>query len=328
MSAQALSIPNAPDLEISDIHPLRELESVNHLLDDHAALMRFYDENGYILLRNVLSPASIARARQEMFAVLERHGAIAPGDTQGVWTGKPFPGDMEESAEFSGISKRLVEDPANLKLMEKILGEPACMVPNVQYRAYAPGSAFGRVHQDGFYSPGIQDYKPVWITLTDCDRKMGGLALAVGQNKRGYFHNLAKPPTFSIPRDAIPADSWATTDYRAGDALIVHPYTPHTGMPNGSNRFRVSFDTRVQSAKNPSAVAATVKSVTPNSITVQIDERGEKTFNVDKECFIRVRSPGVREKFEDFANITKPGMRLIVVSEGNRAVMLRKAAEG
>jgi len=327
MSAQALNIPNVADLELSDIHPVRELESVNHLLDDHAALMRFYDENGYILLRNVLNPASVERARKEMFAILERHGAITPGDTRGVWTGKPFPAAMEESREFSGTSKRLIEDPDNLKIMEKILGEPACMVPNVQYRAYAPGSAFGMAHQDGFYSPGIQDYKPVWITLTDCDRTMGGLALAVGQNRRGYFHNLAKS-TFAIPRDAIPADSWATTDYHPGDVLIVHPYTPHTGLANRSDRFRVSFDTRVQSARNPSAVAATVKSVTPNSITVNIDERGEKTLSVDKECFIRVLHPGVREKFEDFAKITQPGMRLIVVSDGNRAVMLRKAAEG
>src|SRR3546814_3272214 len=76
-----------------------------------------------------------------MFAVMERHGLIEPGATEPVWTGTPSPGGMEESPEFSGIARRLIENPANMKLMEKILGEPACIIPNVQYRAYPPGGS-------------------------------------------------------------------------------------------------------------------------------------------------------------------------------------------
>src|SRR3546814_8888992 len=95
-----------------------------------------------------------------MFAVMERHGLIEPGATEPVWTGTPSPGGMEESPEFSGIARRLIENPANMKLMEKILGEPACIIPIVQYRAYPPGGSITGVHQDGFFSPGIRNYKP------------------------------------------------------------------------------------------------------------------------------------------------------------------------
>lgn len=328
MSQQVIDRPNAVDLSVADVHPVRELQSCNHLLDDHASLEHFYEENGYILLRNVFDQESVALARDEMLAVAAKLGLIKPGDETARWTGAPLPGSMEESDLYHGIATRMIEHPVNLAVMEKVLGEPACAVPIVQYRTYPPNGPVTVVHQDGFYSPGIQDYKPVWVVLTPCTREMGGLALAVGQNKQGYFHNVAKPSPYPFPRDAVPADSWASTDYFPGDVLIVHPQTPHCGMPNNSSRLRISFDTRVQSAANPSAVAATVKAVSPNSITVDADGLGEQTLRVDEDTFIRVINPGVREKFEGFAGYTKPGMRLVVVRDGDRAVMLRKAAEG
>lgn len=328
MTVAALSRPDAEDLKVLDVKPDRELESCNHLLGEHAALERFYDDNGYLLLRGVLDPGSVAEARDAMLAVAARLGLTSPGDPEGKWTGGSFDGGMEENDIYAGIAARLIEHPANLAVMEKVLGEPACAVPIVQYRTYPPNGPITTVHQDGFYSPGIQDYKPVWISLTPCTRAMGGLALAVGQNKRGYFHNVAKPAPYPIPRDAIPDEAWATTDYLPGDVLIVHPYTPHCGMPNHSDRLRISFDSRVQSATNPSAIAATVRAVTPNSITVDAGQRGEITLTVDENTFIRVRYPGRREPFAEFADTTKPGMRLVVVRDGDHAVMLRKASEG
>ena len=267
MSVEALRLPDAEDIDISRIDPRAELVSCNALLDDHAALTRFYEENGYILLRRVLDPGSVERARDEMLAVAARHGLVEPGDPLGVWTGQPCT-IPEESPEFAGICKRLIEHPANLAVMAKVLGEPACAVPIVQYRLYPPNGPVTRIHQDGFYSPGIQDYKPVWMALTPCERALGGLMLAVGQNRRGYFHNLAKPSPFPVPEGVIPDDSWASTDYMPGDVLIVHPCTPHAGQPNTSNRLRITFDTRVQSARNPSAMAVTVKAVQPQSVTV------------------------------------------------------------
>jgi ectoine hydroxylase-related dioxygenase (phytanoyl-CoA dioxygenase family) len=328
MNMPVINAPDAQDLSIDDVNPARELESCNHLLDDHAALEAFYQENGYILLRGVFDPASVTQARDAMLAVAADLGIAVPGDPTGRWTGKPFPGNMEESDLYSGIARALIEHPANLAVMEKVLGEPACAVPIVQYRTYPPGGPVTTVHQDGFYSPGIQDYKPVWVPLTPCTREMGGLAIAAGQNRRGYFHNVGKPSPYPFPRDAVPDDAWATTDYMPGDVLIVHPCTPHCGMPNRSDRLRITFDTRVQSAANPSAVAATVTAVTPHSITVEAEGLGTRTLTVDQDTFIRVRNPGVREKFEGLADYTKPGMRLVVVRDGDRAVMLRKAAEG
>ena len=328
MTVAALNRPDAEGLKVADIRPDRELESCNHLLSDHAALERFYDDNGYILLRGVFDPAAVIEARDAMLKVAIQLGLTHAGDPDGKWTGASFNGGLEESELYAGIAAKLIEHPVNLAVMEKVLGEPACAVPIVQYRTYPPNGPTAAVHQDGFYSPGIQDYKPVWITLTPCTREMGGLALAVGQNKRGFFHDATKPAPYPIPRDAIPDNAWATTDYMPGDVLIVDPCTPHCGMPNRSDRLRISFDSRVQSATRPSAIAATVKAVTPDSITVDAGARGELTLRVDETTFIRVLNPGKREPFAGFADYTLPGMRLVVVRDGDRAVMLRKASEG
>jgi Phytanoyl-CoA dioxygenase (PhyH) len=327
MTQEALRIPDAIDIDALAVQPCREFEICNPILDDHDELERFYDRSGYLFFRGVLNAQSVAHARDEMLAIAADHfGLVERGDIEAHWTGKPLEGWSEDLPVFAGISRRLIEHPDNLAIMEKILGEPACIVPNVQYRLYPPGGPVTVIHQDGFYSPGIKDFKPVWVPLVPCPREVGGLMVAVGQHKRGYFHNLAKPTPFPIPRGVIDEDSWATIDYEPGDVLIVHPSSPHGGTPNTSDRLRVSFDTRVQSAKNPTAFAATVKSVTSDSLTVEADDYrlGTLTLSVDPDTYIRVRDPGIREEFGGFADYTKPGMHIVVVRDAGRAVMLRK----
>lgn len=326
MAAQALSMPEAKDLDVLSVRPTGELQSCNDLLEDHAALMRFHDEEGYILLRNVLDPASVSEARQAMFAIMERHGLIEPGATEAVWTGKPSPGGLEESPEFSGIARRLIEHPANLRLMEKVLGEPACLVPIVQYRTYPPGGSITGVHQDGFYSPGIKNLKPVWTPLADCEREVGGLMLAVRQCNRGYFHNVAKTPS-SIPEGVIPDEAWATTDYFPGDVLIINPFTPHASMPNTSKRCRVTIDTRVQSAADPRVLLAEIVEASADRIRVRTSEGEARCFRVDDDTFIRIEHPGVREKRGEYARRATPGKRIVVVFDGDHAETLRRASE-
>ncbi|KHK89155.1 phytanoyl-CoA dioxygenase family protein [Novosphingobium malaysiense] len=318
--------PDATNLDTLSIDPKRKFEVCNDLLDDHDALEAFYEKNGYLFFRNVLDPDSVKEAREAMLAVAaDEFGLVEKGDETAKWTGKAYPPGSEEKPCFSGISKRLVSYPRNQEVLAKILGEEPSMVPIVQYRLYPPNGPVTMVHQDGFYSPGIHDYKPLWIPLTPCPREVGGLTIAVGQNHKGYFHNLGKGGNFPIPDDVIDPDSWATVDFEPGDLLVVHPYSPHAGLPNTSDRLRVTFDTRVQSARNPTTFAATVNSVTSDSITLTSEDEnvGTVTLSVDPSTYIRVRDPGQKEKFEEFADVTKPGMDLCVVREGDRAAMLR-----
>lgn len=328
MTVDALNRPKAADIDTLAVTPKREFEVCNHLLNDHDALEAFYGENGYLFFRGVLDPDSVAEARDAMLAIAaDKFGLCEAGDKTARWTGKPLENWSEADPAFSGISVRLVEHANNLELLAKVLGEPACMVPNVQYRLYPPRGPVTMIHQDGFYSPGIHDYKPLWIPLVPCPREVGGLMVAIGQHKRGYFHNVAKPAPFPIPQDVIDPDSWATVDYEPGDLLVVHPCSPHGGTPNTSDRLRVTLDTRVQSAARPSAFAGRVTTVMPDSITLETEDAviGTVTLSVGPDTFIRVLNPGVREPFESFADYTETGMRLLAVRDGDHAVMLRCA---
>jgi ectoine hydroxylase-related dioxygenase (phytanoyl-CoA dioxygenase family) len=327
----ALHLPDARDSDTLAIHPQRELVDSNHLLDDHAALMRAYEETGYLLLRQVLDQEAVAQARTDMYAAGRKLGLIVPGangPADAIWTGQPTPPGTEESDVFSGIANRLVQHPAVAPLMAQILGEPACLVPIVQYRVYPPNGPVTMIHQDGFYSPGIQNYKPVWIPLANCEREVGGLMVAVGQHQRGYFHNTAKPPPNPIPEGVIPADSWATTDYFPGDVLIVHPCSPHGGTPNRSQRCRVTLDTRVQSARNARVLVGDVAALTPASVTLREDNGVERTFRVDDDSFIRYPHPGIRRPLNELTEAVPVGARIVLVFDGDHTETLRKAAEG
>ena len=211
--------------------------------------------------------------------------------------------------------------------MEQILGEPAKMIPIVQYRTYPPGGSITGPHQDGFYSPGIKNYKPVWLPITACEREVGGLAVAVGQCNHGFVHNLAEPP-FNIPEGVIPEDSWATTDFFPGDVLVLNPFAPHASMPNTSNRCRVTIDTRVESSAHPRVLLADVLEVAPETIRVRSEHGEERTFRVDKDTFIRIDHPGVRQSVDDYVARTAIGQRIVVIFDGDHAETLRRASEG
>jgi len=59
MEGMPINRPDAVDLDTLSIVPRREFEICNDLLDDHAALEAFYQENGYLFFRGVLDPQSV-----------------------------------------------------------------------------------------------------------------------------------------------------------------------------------------------------------------------------------------------------------------------------
>lgn len=323
-------IPLGPeDLDPGKIQPTRRLEDSNAVLDDLTAMNALYEEQGYLLFRDVLDKGTVRRALKRMMVVAARNGIIEPDTEEPVWTGREVDNALESSTEFAGVCKELIQDPKNVPVFEKILGEPFCQVPITQYRAYAPHYPLSLPHQEGFQSPGVMGYRPIWMPLVDIDESMGGLTLALGVHKRGFVHNMNKPPLFPIAADSVPADAWATADYHPGDVLVIHPCTPHIGLYNRSNKVRFSIDTRVQSARNPSVVLGNVVKVDNKSVTLQLQDGPVTTYRLADEGFLRTgENAGVKLSKDEFARITSVGLRVIAAVKGDEAVMVRRAAEG
>src|SRR5215212_9136396 len=103
----AVTIQVKPDeLGAYDIPmPTRELQSSNAHLDDPQWLKTFFDENGYLLFRNVLERQAVDGARRRMMAVLAARGMVAADATEPIWSGAGW-GDLnEDSVEFAGLGQ-------------------------------------------------------------------------------------------------------------------------------------------------------------------------------------------------------------------------------
>lgn len=319
----------ATDLDPNTVAPRRELRVSNTLLGNPDALDEEYERYGYLFFRNVLDHSSIDSARMRMIEILTAKDVTVRGSDPPLWNGKPLLGLHEESAEYRGISAIIFASAQNIEVFEAILNEPICQVPIVQYRSYPPQKPAGGVHQDGFHSPGITGYRPIWVPLMNITRQVGGLALAEACNDRGFFHNLAKPPAFPIPEGVIPDEAWVTTDYRIGDLLVVHPHTPHTGMANASDRFRLSIDTRVQSARSPTVLLGDVEALSATSVTLRQKDGVLIRLAIDDASFIRTGDkPQERLSQQRMLEVTPLGTRLVVARNGEKATMMRRASEG
>jgi hypothetical protein len=320
--------PDVADMDGRTIRPQHGLVDSNFALDDPQLLVDLYEAQGYLLFRKVLDQSSVAHALQRMMAVMARYGVVEENAREPLWTGKPAPAGMEESKAFAGISRELVEHPANQAFFQKLLGEAPAAVPIVQYRSYVPHTPISMVHQDGFYSPGIQGFRPVWIPLMRIDPEVGGLTLMPGVHKKGLVHNLAKPPTFPIPARELPEDGWATTTYEPGDVLVIHPHMPHVGLGNSSDRVRFSIDTRIQSAAHPCVLLGDIVATTAGSVTLRTAQ-GDRRIAVTEDTYIRTgENRGARIPLAQFEANAPSGLRVVAAIDGDKATMIRRASEG
>jgi ectoine hydroxylase-related dioxygenase (phytanoyl-CoA dioxygenase family) len=317
----------ADDLSPRDLHPTRQLQACNDCLGNPSRMREFFEENGYLLFRDVLEREGVDTARGKMMKVLAEKGMVEDGADVPVWTGAHW-GDLNEgSPEFGGLGHVMAQTPYNVAIFKQILGEPATVLPIVQYRFYPPNYSLGMPHQDGYFTQ-VEGFIGAWIPLADIDESMGGLTLAVGQNKRGYLHNTTKPAPSPIPRNAIPDDAWATTEFHPGDLLLIHRCTPHCALPNRSNRLRLSLDIRlIPQSSGINAFTGAVTAVTSRSISLRGDDGAILDFIVDDGSFLRCGSGSQGERLTP-AQLPKEvplGTSLLVLHENGRATMLRRA---
>ena len=97
----------------------------------------------------------------------------------------------------------------------------------------------------------------LWIAMSDVDQTMAPLRCIRDSHRNPL---MFRPPVYVAQQGAIPAGYAAmpdvdaliaageyepiTWDFRAGDALLIHPYTLHGSLPNKSDRPRIAFTTR------------------------------------------------------------------------------------
>jgi ectoine hydroxylase-related dioxygenase (phytanoyl-CoA dioxygenase family) len=322
------------ELERDHFPETRELKTHNHLLDDRAALNEAWEKDGYWFFRDVLDKDAVARLRKSWTDALEAEGVIDPVGSASTeksvrYNGaslEHFPFRMEPVAAKSPwrafVAEKSIDDA-----FTRILGDKPFWVPVVEYRATPPQQDRGKpridgIHQDGPYSPGIP-FRICWVPLAEIDPDTGGLMLAEGmaENKTNYHPKDGAGSNAGIRLEDIPADRWRRATYQAGDVLLMNLWTPHTGLANRSDRFRLSMDHRVMGLHDKCPLVGHVVGIGEDHVVVR-DEAGERRLAIDPDTYVR-NTFGKKLNGAEIMDFYKPGSEVIIAFDGDRASVVR-----
>lgn len=304
------------------------LTPANAALGDRAELDRIWDARGYWFFQGVLDPAAVGRLRGLFIDELVRMGVVDAGQDDPIWNGQDltdFPVKIEPLHD-KRVWQNFVAEPAINAFFERLLGEEVFWVPIVEYRVTPPTAAgwddpwMGR-HQDGFANEGIA-FRTCWVPLMDIGAVEGGLAMAEGEQNRGYLHDADNAPQYPIPREAIPDAAWHRSDYRPGDLVMFSTQIPHAGMPNYSNRFRLSLDIRVMPASGDLPVVGTVRDIASDRVV--IDNHDGRTVALDLNDATYCRgTAGRRIPTAEMKDYLSPGDLAMASQSQGHAILLR-----
>lgn len=241
------------------MEPLRD---ASHLLHHRDALVARLSADGYLFLPSLIPNDEVEPVRREVSLALASEGWLAPGSDP--IDGRPAPiirheGEPHFWGGYCAVQRlesfhRLAHHRSVLEVMEAILGGEVLVHPRKIARATFPGDAEYTTppHQDFRTIQGTADVLTAWVPLLDCPRELGGLrVLATGPAADLLPVTPAKGAggmTTGVPNEH---PAWRGGDYRQGDVLVFHSLTIHGGLPNRSDRLRLSVDFRYQRADEP-----------------------------------------------------------------------------
>lgn len=209
---------------------------------------RFYDENGYLLVENAVTPEQLDRLREITYGLIDAsrgvtesnevydldrgHSAVEPRLTRIKLPHKrdPFFWDLIRGSRMTEVLTDLLGPHTNL-LTSKL-------------NTKAPGG--GRAiewHQDWAFYPATNDSLLAFgLMLEDVDEANGPLMVIPGTHKgpvlshmaNGYFAGAIDPDDPLFEKDKA-----ATLTGKAGDMTVHHVRILHGSAPNMSDRNRL-----------------------------------------------------------------------------------------
>lgn len=300
----------------------------NHLIGDGEALFEAIARDGYVYLQGVLDLEALGRLKRAYMDVLVDMGMIDPAAAEPIWNGKDltgFPIKIEPLHEAK-VWETFVAEPAIEAIFTRLLGSRPFWIPIVEYRITPPSheaweDPFIQRHQDGFYNQGIT-FTTCWVPLMEIGEAEGGLAVAEGMNHTGILHDVNDPPQYSIPRGAIPDTAWRRGRYRPGDLVMFNTQLPHTGLPNHSDRFRLSMDVRVTPSHGELPVLGDILEILPNRLLIRNHDGETVSIRIDSETYCRWTN-GRRRPLDEMLTLMRVGEPIMASVKDGHAVVLR-----
>ena len=233
-------------------------------------------EDGYLFIRSLL-PGEILEALRSAFLEIAREAGWARKDTPredaiadvNGFCVEPEPAYMDVYAEMYGLEAfhALQHHPNIVTLLQRMAGEPILPHARIIARTIFP-------QREAYTTPAHQDFIPIqgtaetytaWIPLADLPSRMGGLQVAAGSHRKGVYDFKPALGAGGIEITDPLEGAWVNSPFDQGDVLFFHSMLVHKGLPNRSDRLRMSIDARYQRISDPIAPGSILPHSQPNT---------------------------------------------------------------
>jgi ectoine hydroxylase-related dioxygenase (phytanoyl-CoA dioxygenase family) len=207
----------------------------------------FYDQNGYVVAKQLFSPEEVARLRDHYTAL--REAGPRPGDDAGIDIGsndplKRYP-RMLQMHRWDQTSLDFMIDPRIGVCLSGLLGSEPYAVQTMIY--FKPAGARGQaLHQDNYFlraRPGT--CMAAWLALDPCDESNGCMQVVPGSQDWPILCSVKADITKSFSDMTVPLPEGAEAVpvlMDAGDVLFFNGSLVHGSFPNTTaDRFRRSL---------------------------------------------------------------------------------------
>tara|TARA_B100002052_G_scaffold288034_1_gene303695 strand:- start:100 stop:1002 length:903 start_codon:yes stop_codon:yes gene_type:complete len=247
---------------------LGSLKETNLTNKTNEQLRNSLNDDGYLLLRDVIDKKEITIARNDVFEKLNNVDELTDPFTEGISSGRSRRDELHKDRGIfwedvsNTQSLRKITNGNNLQsVFSRIFGISSIGFDFIFLRAVS-GGKFTHMHCDaGFFTRKTQKVLTCWLVFTDITIDKGPLFIVEGSHKfsdiknkyTGFDVDIDKHMKATIDTDPIAFaqqrnSKLLTAQFSPGDALIFGMYTVHGTFENYAkdNKIRLTCDIRFQ----------------------------------------------------------------------------------
>jgi len=215
------------------------------------AQIAFYQENGYLHIPRIFTPAETGELAAELDWMIERW-ALPDASWSGPWRKVYMNADTEKKSKlvamhdlqfYSGAWSRCVTNRNLVRCMVDLLGHDVELHHTTMHvKPPETGHPFP-LHQDNaFYEHTDNRYVDVLVHLDNTRHENGEIRFLPGSHQAGYLPHITRTPegpcTPHLPTDQYALDQTVPVPASRGDVVIFNIFTVHGSHLNQTNEAR------------------------------------------------------------------------------------------
>lgn len=224
--------------------------------------LAFYQENGYLLVKGLLSRDEAAALRRDSHALIER--LATRGDVDATWGSARELGERAQATKllhchdvqfYAAAFTRLIVDERLTGVAADLIGGPNVQLHHTKLFIKPPeqGSPFP-MHQDHpFFPHDRHSMIAAILHFDDAPEEKGCVRVVPGSHRRGPVAHI-KQGGWHLPFEQYPLEAAVACPAQAGDVLFFSYLTIHGSGVNVSSEARTTLLVQMRDPADPPSV--------------------------------------------------------------------------